>query len=262
MLKLNRRGWMFVIVLGLSGSVQSADLPTAGSAFRDCPDCPEMVVIPAGSFVMGSPDSEPGRYAAEGPQHRVTIPQAFALGKTAVTQGQWRAIVGSNPSHFANCGDDCPVERVTWNGARYFIFRLNAKTGKTYRLPSEAEWEYACRAGGHQLYCGSDDSNAVAWNSRNSGESTHAVATKRANAWGLYDMNGNVWQWVEDCWHGSYLGAPTDGTAWASRQCEERVLRGGSWLSEPLYDRSAKRVRDSGLFPDSEFGFRVARTLP
>jgi len=124
----------------------------ADKTFRDCPDCPEMVIIPAGSFDMGSNNGE----VNEKPVHRVTIAKPFAMGMTEVTQGQWKAVMGNNPSSFSNCGDTCPVEQVSWNDVQGFLQKLNAKTGKQYRLPSEAEWEYACRAEGKQEYCGSD----------------------------------------------------------------------------------------------------------
>jgi tetratricopeptide (TPR) repeat protein len=177
--------------------------------FRDCPDCPEMVVIPAGG----------------------TIGRSFAIGKTEVTQAQWTAIMGNNPSHFSgglftsNCGTDCPVEKVSCNDVKEFIQKLNAKTGKQYRLPSEAEWEYACRAGEQQEYCGSDSVDSVAWYYGNSGRTTHPVALKQPNAYGLYDMSGNVWEWVEDC-----------------------VRRGGSWVSDAQITRAARRF---GLEPVS-----------
>src|SRR3989338_2056531 len=210
----------------------------AGKIFKDCADCPEMVVIPAGSFDMGS-NVDP----SEMPVHRVTISYAFALGKTEVTQGQWKAIMGDNPSKHINCGDNCPVEMVSWKDAQAFIQKLNDKTGKQYRLPSEAEWEYACRAGGTHLYCGGDDPDAISWYgglatpAGNSGKATNPVATKQANAFGLYDMSGNVWEWVEDSYHENYDGAPTDGSA---RQGDSvlRVPRGGSWS---FLQRAAKR---------------------
>ncbi|OGT03982.1 MAG: hypothetical protein A2143_02505 [Gallionellales bacterium RBG_16_57_15] len=197
-----------------------------GQAFRDCPDCPEMAVLPAGS-----------------------IGQSFAMGKYEVTQGQWRAVMGNNPSYFSNCGDTCPVEQVSWNDAQDFISRLNSKTGKQYRLPTEAEWEYACRAGGQQEYCGSDSADSVAWYAGNSGGTTHPVGRKQPNAYGLYDMSGNVWEWVEeeDC----YIG-----------DCAGRVLRGGSWFLSPQYSRAAYRVRSEPAGRGSSIGCRLARMLP
>jgi formylglycine-generating enzyme required for sulfatase activity len=197
----------------------------------------------------------------EGPAHQVHV-KGFALGKTAVTQGEWQSVMGSNPSNFKQCGASCPVENVSWNDAQEFVEKLNAKTGKYYRLPSESEWEYACRAGGRHEYCGSDSVNTVAWYAGNSGKSTHPVAAKQPNAFGLYDMSGNVWQWVEDWHHNNYGGAPADGSAWVSGGVQNnRVLRGGSWDENPSRLRSANR---NGRTPDyryNGYGFRLARAL-
>ena len=234
-----------------------ADELRPGKVFKDCADCPEMVVIPAGSFEMGSNTGD----SDEKPVHTVRIGQPFAIGKTEVTQGQWRALMGNNPSSFSNCGDSCPVEKVSWNDAQEYIKKLNAKTGKTYRLPSEAEWEYACRAGGAHTYCGSDNLDSVAWYGNNSGSKTHPVAQKQANAFGLYDMSGNVWEWVEDSYHNGYNGAPMDGSVWAGDGAK-RVLRGGSWFVEPQLARAAIRFRDVPAYRSSGFGFRLARMLP
>jgi len=205
---------------------------------------------------MGSPLSEAGRYRDEGPQHRVTV-RSFSMGSTEVTQAQWRALMDSNPSHFTACGDDCPVEGVSWDDAQKFVRRLSSQTGRVYRLPSEAEWEYACRAGSQQQYCGSDNVEDVAWFYSNT---THAVALKRPNAWGLYDMSGNVWEWTQDCWNDNYTGAPADGLAWNRGDCSQRVVRGGAWNYIPQYLRSAIRSRDPAAFRINYYGFRVART--
>jgi formylglycine-generating enzyme required for sulfatase activity len=227
-----------------------ANGPEAGTPLRDCPDCPEMVVIPAGNYDMGE----------TGPKHRVTL-KSFALGKTEVTQGQWKAVMGNNPGHFVRCGDNCPVEQVSWNDVQVFIQKLNAKTGKQYRLPSEAEWEYACHAGGRQAYCGSDDLGSVAWHDGNSGNKTHPVAEKQANAFGLYDMSGNVWEWVEDSHHADYNGAPVDGSAWQGDGAN-RVLRGGSWIVSPRVGEEASRNWNEPGNSYYNLGFRLARTLP
>jgi len=237
-------------------------------AFRDCPDCPEMVVVPAGSFQMGNPKAEL--------QHSVSI-NSFAIGMYEVTQGQWRVAMGRNPSGFSSCGDDCPVERVSWDDAQEYIKKLSQKTGKQYRLPSAAEWEYACRAGAQQQYCGSDNLDAVGWYNRNSGKTTHPVGQKQPNAfglydmsgkqpnaWGLYDMTGNVWEKTQDCWNESYNGAPTDGSARGSSDCGIRVLRGGSKYSDPRGARAAVRFGlDSAIYDrNGNGGFRLSRTLP
>jgi len=211
------------------GSALSGAPIQPGQTFKDCVACPEMVIIPAGSFQMGANNGD----SDEKPVHTVTISRPFALGKTEVTQGQWKAIMlnktgqTSNPSSFRHCGDDCPVERVSWSDAIEFIARLNAKTGESYRLPSEAEWEYACRSGSNYKHCGDNNIDAVAWIKLNSDKKTQVVASKQANGFGLYDMSGNVWEWTEDCYHDHFNGAPTDGSSWTSGECKYRVLRGG-----------------------------------
>jgi formylglycine-generating enzyme required for sulfatase activity len=233
--------------------------PQPGQAFKDCANCLEMVVIPAGSFIMGSNEAD-----REKPPHRVTI-QRFAMGKFEVTQGQWRAVMGSNPSRFNTCGDDCPVEQVSWNDIQDFINKLNQQTGKSYRLPSEAEWEYAARAGSTSEWSFGDSESQLgdhAWFGGNSGGKTQRTGQKRPNAFGLHDMHGNVWEWVQDCWHSNYSGAPTDGSAWTTSCAEDkRVLRGGSWNNNPAFLRSALRLRNSPVNRSDYNGFRLARTL-
>ncbi|HRD89595.1 MAG TPA: SUMF1/EgtB/PvdO family nonheme iron enzyme [Accumulibacter sp.] len=229
-----------------------------GKVFRDCPDCPKMVVVPAGSFEMGSNEGD----SDERPVHRVSL-RSFSIGRTEVTQGQWRAVMGSNPSRFADCGDDCPVENVSWNDVQEFVRKLSEKTGKAYRLPSEAEWEYACRAGGKHQYCGGDKFDAVAWVPWFSDDTEkRPVAWKQANAWGLYDMSGNVWEWVQDCYQKSYDGAPSDGSAWQAGSCKARVLRGGSSNNDPRAALSTGRRSSAPADRDGYRGFRLARTLP
>ena len=229
----------------------------------------KFVSIPPGTFTMGSPSDEPGRDTNER-QHRVTLSRGFYLQATEVTQGQWKSVMRGNPSWFENCGNDCPVEIVWWYQCQEFIKRLNQKEGTDkYRLPTEAEWEYACRAGSTtafanggitQLQCRHDPNlNAVGWYCGNSGNKTHPVARKTPNAWGLYDMHGNVWEWCED-WYGDYpTGHVTDPRGPSSGK--KRVLRGGSWLDNARHCRSADR---RGLDPGPQaigrhLGFRVAR---
>ncbi len=239
-------------------------VPTAlkpGNTFTDCSACPEMVMVPAGSFKMGSNVG-----GNEIPVHTVTFTNPFAIGKTEVTQGEWVAIMGSNPSFFSQRSMNHPVEQVSWEDTKKFIQRLNEKTGKQYRLPSEAEWEYACRAGLEQDYCGSDDIESIAWykdpdSSRASAKSTHQVATKNANALGLYDMSGNVWEWTEDSCYSSYSGAPTDGSPREGKGVR-RVLRGGSWDVTPLNLRSTNRSCEDPGVRENDVGFRLARQLP
>jgi len=225
----------------------------------------EFVLIPAGEYMMGSPSTEADRYDNEGPLHQVTIGKAFYMGSYEVTQAQWRAVMGSNPSNFK--GDDLPVEEVSWDDVQEFIKKLNAKESTDkYRLPSEAEWEYACRTGTTTRYSfGDSDSNLgeYAWYSDNSGGQTHPVGQKKPNPWGLYDMHGNVWEWVQDVSHRSYDGAPTDGSAWAGSG-SDHVLRGGSWGSYARDCRSSVRYYYYYYDRDhrgNNLGFRLVRDL-
>lgn len=279
-----------------SGGHVVADKPAAGrklktgmkpgTLFKDCRKCPEMVVIPEGSF-------DPGE---EGSAYRATL-ESFALGKTEVTQGQWKAIMGNNPSRSTDCGANCPVDQVNWNDIQKFILQLNQKSGKKYRLPTAAEWEYACRAGMRQEYCGSDSVDSVAWYKGNSGGKANPVALKQANAFGLYDMSGNAWEWVEDNDPGSdataatpvvqkqadtqdyyyssgddwesgdddYRGSYSWGTPQGSTRQDDvakRMLYGGSWLSSPYGVRAARRIRVEPGSRSGNFGFRLARMLP
>ncbi len=222
----------------------------------------KFMLIPAGSFMMGSPSNGSSRDSEE-PQHRVTIGKPFYMQTTEVTHGQWREIMGNNPSHFKNCGDDCPAERVSWNDAQEFIRKLNQREGANkYRLPTEAEWEYACRAGSTSRFCFGDGDGQLweyAWYSRNSLSKTHPVGWKEPNAWGLYDMHGNVWEWCQD-WKGDYpSGHVTDPTGPSSGS--SRVLRGGSWIGYARCCWSAFRGRFSPGSRYNVLGFRLARTL-
>ncbi len=189
-----------------------------------------MIFVPGGPFKMGSPKG--GWYNTEKPQHDVIVP-GFYIGKYQITQSQWEAAMGKNPSHFK--GDPAlPVENISWNDAKRFCEKLSRMTGMGYRLPSEAEWEYACRAGTTGDYAG--DLDAMAWYSKNSGSETHPVGQKQSNAFGLYDMHGNVREWCEDVWCDNYKDAPTDGSAWLSNgNSIQRVVRGGSWGSYKGY---------------------------
>jgi formylglycine-generating enzyme required for sulfatase activity len=176
---------------------------------------------------MGSNESDD-----EKPIHNVTISD-FYMGKTEVTQAQWEAVMGDNPSYFKNCSS-CPVESVSWDDIQIYLTKLNKLTGKSYRLPTEAEWEYAARGGVSSvgtLYAGANDANTVAWNNSNSSTKVHEVATKKANELGLYDMTGNVWEWCSD-WYGSYT-ASNQTNPTGVRSGTYRVLRGGSWYRTP-----------------------------
>ncbi|HIK10445.1 MAG TPA: SUMF1/EgtB/PvdO family nonheme iron enzyme [Oscillatoriaceae cyanobacterium M33_DOE_052] len=206
----------------------------------------DMVAIPGGKFQMGE-DSE---------QHQVTVP-SFYLAKYPITIAQYQAIMGQNPSHFK--GSDLPVENVSWNNAVKFCQKLTQKTGQAYRLPSEAEWEYACRAGTTTPFHFGDTITTDLANYGNNRKQTTPVGTFPPNAWGLYDMHGNVWEWCQDVWHNNYNVAPTDGSAWETGgQSNLRVLRGGSWGNDPRYCRSGQRRRRDWDFGLNLCGFRVA----
>ena len=220
---------------------------------KDCAECPEMVVIPAGTFVMGSVKS-----ANEQPMHSVNL-RNFLMGKTEVTQEQWESVMGNNPSQIK--GRAFPVEQVSWNDAQQFIVKLNQKTGRRYRLPSEAEWEYAARAGTTTEWSfGDDESNLpdYAWYSGNSGGKTQVVGRKKPNPFGLFDMHGNVWEWTQDCYQHNYSGAPMDGTAKPDCPFKSPVLRGGSWYNESTSLRSAFRYGNIQQYRYNNVGFRVA----
>lgn len=252
--------------------VQAA--PQARQAFE-----PEMQRIAAGRFTMGSPTSEKERRDNEGPQRTVSV-RAFELGKTEVTQGQWKAVMGSNPSGFSQCGENCPVESVSWDDAQSYIQKLNEKTGKSYRLPSEAEWEYAARAGcesafnvggqcAHKIEASEANFNGdLVYNGSSQGvyrKKTTPVGSFKANNWGLNDMHGNVWEWVQDCYENDYSkGQPNDGSAHRADDsaCSDRVLRGGSWIYYPQLLRAAYRDWSTPADLSINAGFRLARTVP
>ena len=246
----------------------------------------KMVVVPAGSYLMGSPSSEAGRRDAEGPQHRVTIRDSFAVGAYEVTFEEWDACVSAG-----GCGgyapDDegwgrgrRPVINVSWEDAQRFVAWLRTGTGEPYRLLSEAEWEYVARAESRTARYWGESSSAQCQYANGADQTakrhrsdwtvascddghfqTAPVATFNPNMYGLYDVLGNVWEWVEDCWNGSYQGAPSDGSAWERGDCSRRVVRGGSWSNGPRDLRSANRIRDETGLRDDDVGFRVARTL-
>jgi eukaryotic-like serine/threonine-protein kinase len=225
----------------------------------------EMVEIPVGDFMMGSLAGEIGRSNSEEPQHRVNV-AGFFMGRFAVTQAQWQTVMGNNPSKFT--GKNLPVERVSWNDAQAFCKKLNQQTGRTYRLPSEAEWEYACRAGTTTpfhfgLTITPELANYDGNYTHGSGpkgqhrKRTTPVGSFAANGFGLYDMHGNVWEWCLDHWHGDYTGAPTDGSAMVRGDSSLKVLRGGCWDYNPWFCRSARRTRVDTKFESPENGFRL-----
>jgi len=224
------------------------------------------VLISPGTFIMGSPETELGRGEDELP-HEVTITRGFFLQTTAVTQGQWKAVMGNNPSRFFPKGDDHPVESVSWYDCQKFIERLNSSSEHIYRLPTEAEWEYACRAGkifscseGEivELFCDHDPTlDAVGWYCGNSDRATHPAAQKKLNPWGLYDLHGNVLEWCQD-WYGAYPSTPqTDPTGPITGP--GRVIRGGSWFSNAKSCRAAARFHWSPNAKSDFIGFRLMR---
>ena len=262
----------------LHREMETAELTRAGRMLRDCAECPELVVVPAGTFMMGSPSSEEGRSDAEGPRHRVTIGGSVAVGMYEVTFAEWDACVGAG-----GCGgyrpDDegwghgkRPVINVSWEDSQGYVRWLSGRTGKEYRLLSESEWEYAARADtAAPFHFGARISTSQANYDRDytygfgrTGENlrqTAEVGTFEANSFGLHDVHGNVWEWVEDCWNDRYEGAPSDGSAWERGDCSGRLVRGGSWYDEPGELRSASRYPVTTGTRDRYLGFRVARTL-
>ncbi len=259
-------------------------VPGSGEVFWDIDGGPEMVVVPAGKFMMGSPADEPERARSEGPQHEVIFAGAFAVGRHAVTRGQFAAFVNATghktTDRWRDPGfrqdDSHPVIRISWDDAKAYAAWLAKITGRPYRLLTEAEWEYVARAGTTTpFWWGSSitpeqanyDGNYVYAGGGSKGEfrgRTVPVGSFDPNPWGLYNVHGNVWEWCEDAWHNTYQGAPTDGSAWisvtaSSRQHSRRVVRGGSWSRDPEFLRSALRVKDSDV--NYSFGCRLARTL-
>ena len=241
--------------------------------FKECANCPEMMVVPAGSFMMGSPTSEPGHSVDENPQHAVTIARPFAIGRFEVTFDEWDACVadggcnGYKPSDEGWGRGRRPVINVSWDDAIAYVAWLSKKTGKPYRLPSGAEYEYATRAGTQTTYpwgdaVGTNNANCHACGSQWDARQTAPVGSFPPNGFGLYDMVGNIREWTEDCYHERYIGAPTDGSAWIEgADCSRRVVKGGSWLLAPAFLRSAYRYWFTTDYRLNYLGFRVARTL-
>jgi formylglycine-generating enzyme required for sulfatase activity len=246
-------------------------------SFRECESCPEMVVVPAGSFTMGSPQNEEASNDNERPQRQVTFARPFAVGKFAITFEEWDACVAAGGCNGRKPGDQgwgrgqMPVINVTWNDAKAYVEWLSRRTGKSYRLLSEAEWEYVARAGTTTAFWwGSDSATNLANHNGNYSYGngpkdkyrarTMPVDSFTPNPWGLYQVHGNVWVWTEDCYT-SYREAPTDGSAKTFKNCNKRVLRGGSWISLPKFLRSAFRFVYDSADGGDVFGFRVARTL-
>ena len=270
--------WWMVAAGILACSTVLAQERIPGESFRDCPDCPEIVVIQSGTFLMGC--LSPYGWSCETmdalPVREVRIQQPFGIGKYEVTVVEWDACVSSggcngyrpeDPGfHRGNVRDRSPVVNVNWDDAQAYVRWLSEATGATYRLPGESEWEYAARAGTTTVFpwgdeigegwanCGPDDCGE-SW------RNTAPVGSFPPNPFGVYDMHGNVFEWVEDCWNDSYVGAPSDGSAWLSGDCTRSVWRGGSWFGSGAYLQSANRLGTPTGNRNNRIGFRVARTL-
>jgi formylglycine-generating enzyme required for sulfatase activity len=263
---LKERAYQLIYVHPLSGQAERGLMP-GDPPFKECADCPEMIVVPAGNFTMGSLPTQ--SIKNESPPHEVAIARPIAIARFEVSFEEWDvcATYGDcNPSISASGWGRGrqPVINITWDDAKQYVKWLSRVTGRNYRLLTEAEWEYVARAGTTTLYSfGNDESplERYAWYAGNSNDRTHPVGQKRPNPFGLHDMYGNVWEWVEDCYHDDYRGAPSDGVAWSSSNCRRRVIRGGSWLYQSRSLRSA--TRDAWTFDESrdDIGVRVARTL-
>ncbi len=245
-----------------------------GRVFRDCDACPEMVVVPAGSFEMGSPSHEEGRDDDEGPVHRVTIAAPFAVGRYEVTFAEWDACAaaggcgGYRPDDEGWGRGNRPAINVSWKDAKAYVGWLSEKTGKSYRLLSEAEWEYAARAGTATRYSWGEEASAGTVRTATAAGAVGTTRERRrtgsfpANGFGLHDMHGNVWEWVEDCAKNSYVGAPSDGSAWTRDRLLLRVIRGGSWyLATGVPPLGEPQLGAGPAIGTSASGFRIARTL-
>ncbi|MDX2158986.1 MAG: formylglycine-generating enzyme family protein [Hyphomicrobiaceae bacterium] len=284
---LNRISWALLIGAAFSAgaTAQVAHAPAgseaakAGTVFRDCAACPEMVTVPAGKLLMGSPPDEPGRYANEGPQQSITIGKPFAVGRYSVTFDEWDACASSGGCNAYKPDDSgwgrgrMPVINVSWKDATSYVAWLSKTSGKTYRLPSEAEREYVTRAGTTTYFWfGANIKPSISnynylQNARYGGDigeplrRTVKVDAFAPNPWGLFNVHGNVWEWTEDCWSSDLVGTPGDGSARVVAECDRRVVRGGGFGDFPRIVRSAARL---SYGEDSRFqsiGFRVVRNL-
>ncbi|HOC59122.1 MAG TPA: formylglycine-generating enzyme family protein [Smithellaceae bacterium] len=244
---------------GLRGDVDW-ELTTAGNEFTEATTGIQMVFVQGGCFQMGRYPVLGGS-SDEKPVHEVCVGD-FYIGKYEVTQGQWKAVMGNNPSYFKDCGDNCPVEKVSWNAVQDFIRKLKSQSGKDYRLPTEAEWEYAATSGGKsEKWAGTSNESSFgdyAWYNGNSGSKTHPIGQKMPNGLGLYDMSGNVWEWCSD-WYKSdyYKSSPRDNPQGPSSGTS-RVNRGGGWSFIADYARASYRCRSLSILRGSDLGFRLA----
>ena len=251
---LSRRIVVLLITTFVSAIAQAE--PAAGTPWTEPTTGMEFVWVPGGCFNQGATNGKD----KEQPIHQVCV-KGFYLGKYEVTQEQYQKLMGSDPSEFK--GAKRPVEKVSWVDAEAAAQKMAVQSKTKIGLPSESQWEYACRAGEQQdVYCGAGDIGGLAWYSENSDDTTHDVGGKRPNAWNLHDMTGNVWEWTQDCYHDSYDGAPKDGSAWTTGDCDDRVTRGGGWNRAASRARFSYRGGDGAEHRDDNIGFRLARFLP
>ena len=273
------------VVVGLAGFALMWEQPSANdradriaiasqerdaALFHDCLVCPELIEIPPEKFYMGSKAGEVGRGAEEGPLHQVTISRQFAIGRYEVTFAQWDACADDGgcqhrPEDRGWGRGNLPVIYVSWDDVQEYLVWLSKKTDYTYRLPSEAEWEFVARGGSTSAYWWGDEigeglANCIGCGI-GSGEETVPVGSFLPNQFGLYDVHGNVWEWAADCWNGTYAGAPNDGSAWTLGECDKRVVRGGAWGLPSSELRSAHRIGDTSSLRSGKRGFRVVREL-
>jgi formylglycine-generating enzyme required for sulfatase activity len=245
---------------------QSSRPVAAGAEFKDCPACPALIPVPAGSFTMGSNSSDP----SEKPAHPVTIKAGFAIGKYEVSVQQWSACVDAGACQkvalSANSNTNAPIRDVSWDDAQQYLSWLSKTSGQSYRLPTEAEWEYAARGGSSTRYWWGEQMAPGKANCKDCGqpwssEAPANVGSFGANGFGLYDTSGGVWEWVADCWHTSFKDAPADGRSWEQPPCSVRVIRGGSWREGAAYMVSSTRFKYDASVRHSQNGFRVARSV-
>jgi formylglycine-generating enzyme required for sulfatase activity len=239
--------------------------------FRDCPECPEMLIVEKGSYAMGAPAADKETFGDEGPQRRVTFAKRFAIGMFEVTFDEWDACAAAKgckhrPGDAGWGRGRRPVINVSWNDTQAYLAWLRRKSGKAYRLPSEAEWEYAARAGTTTRFfwgdeVGSNRANCAECSSATAGKQTAPVGSFAANPWRLHDVHGNAWEWTQDCWSGDLRNTPADGRPALGGDCRKRVLRGGSYLSPWRSIRITRRDHNTTTIRADEYGFRVARPM-
>ncbi|MDH0894622.1 MULTISPECIES: formylglycine-generating enzyme family protein [unclassified Pseudomonas] len=276
-----------VLTLSIVGAAQAADIPPSGTVFKDCPECPEMVVLPAGSFIMGTPDDELGKQPDEGPQHEVTFARPFAISRFHVTAEELNAYIkqtgviiksgDERPGRWCEASKPSypqlprqPAVCVDWFEVQAYAEWLTKKTGKPYRMISEAEREYGARAGSTGPFPFPFDEegdyqiskHANTYGPKDGYSYSSPVGSYPPNAFGVYDMHGNVYEWVADCWHPDYVGAPVDGSAWIDDEnCDTAHMRGNDWGEAPVFSRSGNRNDRLKASRGDFLGFRVARDL-